>query len=240
MAAQPPAQIVDAATFAAVFQVSRETIERLEVYEALLRAWQKRINLVASTSLNDIWHRHFADSAQLARLIPPEVSTMVDLGSGAGFPGLVLALILGDRSSRPTSMFSRTGQRPQSPGMPYRIALIESDGRKAAFLREAARQTGATVEILATRIENPQTQAKVGCVDLVTARALAPLAKLLPMAAPYFAAGSAGLFLKGRGVQAEIDGARTKFAFGVELVASVTATDGRIAVIRDLQIRKGG
>ena len=212
-------QIVDAAAFASAFKVSRETIERLNLYESVLRLWQRRINLVANATLNEVWHRHFADSAQLAALVPPGAERLVDLGSGAGFPGLVLAILFAD-STLP-------GNR-----QPVKVTLIESDTRKAAFLREVARQTGTAVDILSTRIENPETQVKVGRADVVSARALAPIGRLLGLAGPLFGEQTIGLFLKGKSVQAEIEAARALWAFDVTLVSSVTAEDANIAVIR--------
>jgi 16S rRNA (guanine527-N7)-methyltransferase len=201
--------------FAARFGVSRETIGKLLAYEALLRQWQKTINLVAPSTLDDIWDRHFADSAQLLALAPAEARTWLDLGSGAGFPGLVLAVLLADRGG--TSM-----------------ALIESDTRKAAFLREVARQTGAPVDILCTRIEKSATHAKL---DVITARALAPLPRLLDLAAPYFTADTEGLFLKGREAQAEVDQALKRWDFSVALHQSQTDREGRVVEVRGLKAK---
>lgn len=214
-------KIGNAGEFASAFKVSRETLDRLNLYESALRLWQRRINLVASATLDDVWHRHFADSAQLASWVPPGARSIVDLGSGAGFPGLVLAILF--------SGAARDGQ-----GWP-RVTLVESDTRKAAFLREVARQTGTAVEILSTRIENPETQVKLGKVDVVSARALAPIERLLGLAAPLFGEQTVGLFLKGKSVQAEIEAARALWAFDVTLVSSVTAEDAKIAVIRQVR-----
>jgi 16S rRNA (guanine527-N7)-methyltransferase len=207
--------------FARLFPVSRETIRRLELYENLLKRWQKAVNLVSAATLGDVWHRHFADSAQLAGLVRPGAANIVDLGSGGGFPGLVLAIVLADRA-------------------PVRMTLVESDRRKVAFLSEVARQTGVAVDILAARIESPETQAKIQAVDVVTARALAPLSRLLHLAAPFFAAGTVGLFLKGRGVQREIEEARVGWRFDVELVPSLTEADGHVAVVRELAAKTEG
>jgi 16S rRNA (guanine527-N7)-methyltransferase len=118
--------------------------------------------------------------------------------------------------------------------------LVESDTRKAAFLREVARQTGVAVDILATRIESDETQAKIGSVDVVTVRALAPLSRLLGLAAPLFAAGTVGLFLKGRDVQREIGEARAGWRFEVELIPSLTEADGHVAVVRKLAAKTEG
>ena len=119
--------IAGASDFTRVFEVSRETLEKLEIYAALLRQWQKTINLVAASTVDDVWHRHFADSAQLLALAPKGPLRWLDLGSGGGFPGLVVGLMLAERDG-------------------CRLTLVESDSRKCAFLREAVRQTGlATV-----------------------------------------------------------------------------------------------
>ncbi len=183
------------------------------VYESLLRQWQPAVNLVAPSTLDQIWRRHFADSAQLLALAPPEANAWVDLGSGAGFPGMVLAILLAER-----------------PGA--RVTLVESDSRKAAFLREAARQTHAPAIILCERIENATTQFTVDKIDVVAARALAPLPRLLDLAHGFFQARTVGLFLKGRGVDQEIAEAREGWAFDYELARSITDAEARILVIR--------
>lgn len=208
--------------FQRAFAVSRETADRLVTYESLLRRWQKAVNLVAPRTLGEIWHRHFADSAQLAQLVPQDARSLLDLGSGGGFPGLVLAVVLMERRQ------------------PLRVTLVESDTRKAAFLREATRQTGAPVDILSMRIENPETQRRVGRVDVVTVRALAPLSRLLGLAAPYFGPRTVGLFLKGRDLQGEIDDARVGWQFDVEIVPSMSDPEGQIAVVRNVAAKTEG
>ena len=215
-----PAAITTPEDFARAFGVSRETLERLETYEALLKQWQRTINLVAPSTLSDIWHRHFADSAQLLALAPG-AERWLDLGSGAGFPGLVLAILLAERGHG-------------------RVTLIESDTRKAAFLAEVARRVGVAVDIQGTRIEKSATQAKLGPVDVVTARALAPLPRLLELSAPYFSGPTMGLFLKGREVEAEVEAARQLWDFEPELRQSLTAISGRIVVIRALKAKTEG
>ena len=137
MRGPPPIPIGGQDDFAAAFNVSRETIARLETYEALLRQWQKAVNLVAPSTLDAIWHRHFADSAQLLPLAPG-ARTWVDLGSGAGFPGLVVAILLADRVTHPHP-------RPlpaegEGAAAPTHVTLIESNARKCAFLREVVRK----------------------------------------------------------------------------------------------------
>ena len=182
--------------------VSRETLARLEVYAALLVKWQKAINLVAPASLAHLWHRHILDSGQLVRWGPLD-ALWLDLGSGAGFPGLVLA-IMGVREVR----------------------LVESDARKCAFLREAARITSAPAQIIHARIAEVPPFA----VDVVTARALAPLAKLLGFAAPFLAPQSVALFPKGQDVAAELTEAHRSWRMRVERHPSLT--DERASILR--------
>ena len=188
--------------------VSRETRARLEAYLALLRKWNRRINLVSRASLEDVWRRHVLDSSQLMAYLPPPPAgrprVLLDLGSGAGLPGLVLA-ILG------------AGE----------VHLVEADGRKAAFLREAARLAEAEVEIHACRIE----AVKPFPADVVTARALAPLPRLLALAAPFLAPQGRGLFLKGAQAEAELAAARKDWDFSMESHPSCTYGSGHILVI---------
>ena len=172
---------LDSAGFAALTGVSRETLARLEAYAGLLTQWNQRINLVSQDSLHAAWRRHFLDSAQLLPYLPPDTRSLVDLGSGAGFPGLVLAIL----------------------GMPG-VELVESDARKCAFLREAARIAAAPVRVHHARIEAlPPHQ-----VDVVTARACAPLDRLLVMAQRFIAPHTVCLFLKGERHGEELTAAR--------------------------------
>lgn len=201
--------------FQAAFPVSRETLARLSTYATLLKDWQKTINLVSPGTLPQVWHRHFADSAQLWPLIPDGAQRALDLGSGAGFPGLVLAILLAEK-----------GQ--------CRMTMIESDSRKAAFLREVARQCGVAVDILCSRIELASTHDKVGKVDVISARALAPLDRLIGLAEPFFSSHTKGLFLKGREVEREVEEARRHWFFQLTLEPSRTDPLGRIAVIENL------
>jgi len=229
--------------FASAFNVSRETIARLEVYEALLRHWQKAVNLVAPGTLDAIWHRHFADSAQLLPLAPPGARSWIDLGSGAGFPGLVVAILLA-QSTKPftpplsTSVSSPT-PNPSPQGGGGHITLIESDTRKAAFLREVIRKvdiSGAVaVDVLSIRAESARIKVNASLPRVICARALAPLDKLLGLAAPLSPPGTTGLMCKGKGVAEELRTAEKTWNFNVELVPSVTDRDGRIAVITNLE-----
>ncbi len=211
-----PIRITGPKDFQAHFGVSDETIERLAIYEEQLRLWQKKINLVAPSTMDDIWHRHFADSAQLLELAPKGAEKWVDLGSGAGFPGMVLAIL-------------RAGRGVEGDREPH--ILIESDTRKAAFLGEIARKTSVPVDIAMKRIEISSTQGRDNSVDVVSARALAPLDRLIGLAAPFFGSDTVGLFLKGREVDQEIEAAQLKWRFSCSLIDSLTEAQSRIAVV---------
>jgi 16S rRNA (guanine527-N7)-methyltransferase len=243
--------------FAAAFHASRETIERLVLYEGLLRQWQKAVNLVAPGTLDAVWHRHFADSAQLVPLAPAATRSWIDLGSGAGFPGLVAAILLADPSSSPRLRGEGRGEGQHKAPTPLgaaphpnplpaeergggiaegtHVALIESDTRKCAFLREAARQAGIAVDILSTRAESVTIQVNLSLPRVVSARALAPLDRLLELAAPLSPAGTTLLFAKGREVEKELRVAEKAWNFNVALVPSVTDKHGRIVVISNLE-----
>lgn len=191
----------DAAAFQRATGVSRETLERFTAYEAVLRKWQKSINLVGPKTLDDVWGRHFLDSAQLRPLLPETARVVVDLGSGAGFPGLVLAIL----------------------GVPE-MHLIESDARKAAFLREAARATGVSVTVHNKRIEAvPPFPA-----GAVTARALAPVEDLLSWAHPFLGADGTAVFLKGQNVEDELTATTKYWKMRVERFDSLTDPTGTI------------
>jgi 16S rRNA (guanine527-N7)-methyltransferase len=252
--------------FAAAFDAPPETIERLVLYEQLLRHWQKAVNLVAPGTLDDVWHRHFADCAQLVALAPPAARSWVDLGSGAGFPGLVAAIVMaGGRQGwgegqqprlPPSPRASPTSPRAPSArgegwgeGQPQaapsvrptiRFTLIESDTRKCAFLREVVRRTGIiqagiTVDILSKRAESARTSVNEDLPRVVSARALAPLDRLLELAAPLSPPGTTLLFLKGKEAEREVQLAERRWQFQVALVPSVTDRHGRIAVITNLE-----
>jgi 16S rRNA (guanine527-N7)-methyltransferase len=178
--------------------VSRETLERLENYLELLQRWQAAVNLVGASTLADPWRRHILDCAQIAPHVPRTAATVLDLGSGAGLPGLVLALL----------------------GVPG-VHLVESDQRKAQFLREAARVTQAPVSVHAVRIEELELRA-----DVVTARALAPLPRLLGLASRFLAPQSLCLFLKGETALDELTGARQSWHMQCEIVPSRSGASG--------------
>ncbi len=226
--------------FASAFAVSRETLDRLYRYVDVLVQWQRTINLVAPASLDEVWHRHIADSAQLLPLMRLHRQTLardlgrsgahwLDLGSGAGFPGLVLAILAAGDAAEAADL---------------RVTLLEGSERKCAFLHEAVRQTGIraliAVDIANARIENPTTQSKLGPVQAITARALAPLDRLLALAAPYFGPETAAFFLKGRDADTEIAGAEHGWRFDRRCWPSLTDGAGRIVEIRSLAPGVGG
>ena len=204
--------------FAPAFSnVSRETLDRLEIYESLLIRWQTVKNLVGPSTLPNLWTRHFADSAQLASLAG-ESLVWVDLGSGAGFPGLVMAILLAD-----------------NPGAI--VHLIESDSRKCAFLREVIRATGAPAKIHNARIETVLTD--LNGIQIVTARALTALPGLLELSSPLLEKGAQGLFLKGQDVASELTDASIFSSVDLEFLSSNTDAGARIvrAKWRDVNTR---
>ena len=185
---------------------SRETLDRLDAYVALLTKWQRRINLVAPASLGDVWRRHLLDSAQLAEHLPAVPARHVDLGSGAGFPALVLAIITGRH-----------------------VELIESDGLKCAFLTAAAAETGADVTIHKARIESmPRDPA-----DVITARACAPLTRLLGYAERFRGPETVCLFQKGARVDDELTEAAKSWTMDFRRYPSQTDPQGTLLSFRD-------
>lgn len=202
--------------FARAFGVSRETMVRLAALETVLRRWAPRINLVSRATLEDLWARHIADSAQLVDLAPPRPGVWLDLGAGAGFPGLVIAAILLERAPD------------------CRVILIESDSRKCAFLHAAAREMAVPVAIETARIE----AAHPHLADVVSARALASLDALLGLAARFCHPGTVLLFPKGRTVETELTEARRHWHIEARLHASRTDPLGRIVEVRNYHPRR--
>jgi 16S rRNA (guanine527-N7)-methyltransferase len=200
---------LDAEGFARIFPVSRETLSRLEAYLALLATWSARINLVSRATLADPWRRHILDAAQLRPLIPANAQSLVDLGSGAGLPGLVLAIL------------GLSG---------VAVELVEADSRKCAFLAEAARIAGARVAVRRTRIEAMPARP----FDIVTARALAPLDRLLALAEPFLGEGSLCLFPKGARAAQELTLARRHWTMTVEPIESRSDPRGVVLQLRDI------
>jgi 16S rRNA (guanine527-N7)-methyltransferase len=210
----PPDLAADRARGLALTPVSRETEARLDRFVALLLQWQQHTNLIAPSTEPTIWTRHIADSLQLLALAP-HAKIWVDLGSGAGFPGLVIACALAD-----------------TPGV--QIHLVESIGKKATFLREAARVCDAPAVVHAERIADFVKHAPRR-IDVVTARALAPLNKLLREASPLLKTGATALFPKGQDVAAELTEAAKCWKIQMTLVPSRTDPKARIVVARDPQ-----
>lgn len=201
----------------ALTPVSRETEKRLDAFVALLLKWQKRINLIAPSTIPNIWTRHVADSLQLIDLAP-QARVWVDFGSGGGFPGMPIACVL---AAEPGAM----------------VHLVESNGKKAAFLREAVRVAGVPAKV-------HQEQAEIfgesysEAVQVVTARALSSLKTLCDQAFPFIARGAMGLFPKGQDVDAELTEAAKYWIIDATNVPSKTSQEGCIVVLRSLRPAK--
>ncbi|MBO6717148.1 MAG: 16S rRNA (guanine(527)-N(7))-methyltransferase RsmG [Rhizobiaceae bacterium] len=194
--------------------VSRETFDRLKGFEALFGKWAARINLAAPSTLPQLWDRHILDSAQILPLAPA-AQRWLDLGSGGGFPGAVLAILLHER-----------------PGAS--IALVESNNKKAAFLRNALAQAGAPASVHPVRIEDFGSQKY--SADVVTARALAPLSALLGLAGPWLTEGAKGLFHKGRDYRREVEESRDAWQF--DLVEHPSAIDAASVILEISGLKK--
>lgn len=192
--------------------------DRLVAYVDLVRRWQPAKNLIAPSTLPDIWRRHVADGAQ-AHLAAPDAVRWVDLGSGAGFPGLVTATLIADR-----------------PGA--RVTLVESNGRKGAFLQTVIRELGLPAKVVIGRIESAAERTE-GPVEAVSARALASLETLLGLAEPWLSAGAAAVFHKGRDFESEVNAAVHSWTFDLVEHPSRIEPDGRIAVLTRVCRRTG-
>jgi 16S rRNA (guanine527-N7)-methyltransferase len=208
----------DRARALALTPVSRETIERLDQFVSLLGVWQRTTQLIAASTVPNLWTRHVADSLQLLDLAPT-AQTWVDLGTGGGFPGLVLACAL---AARPGAC----------------VQLVESNSKKAAFLREAVRMTKVPAVVHAMRIAEFAHRFE-GRAEVITARALAPLKLLLDQSFALWTEGAVAVFPKGQDVEAELTEATKYWNMESTLVPSRTDPSGRIVVIRVLQRRPG-
>jgi 16S rRNA (guanine527-N7)-methyltransferase len=193
--------------------VSRETFERLQAFEQLFLKWNRSINLAAPSTLDDVWRRHILDSAQLAR-IAPAAKRWVDLGSGGGFPGLVLGFLLAERAGAS-------------------IDLVESNRKKASFLQSIIGQFGLPARVLAKRIDD--SYSLVSEPEIVTARALAGLPDLLDLSAPWLSKGARALFHKGRDYRTEVEESAHRWAFDLVEHSSMTDPHGVILEITDLR-----
>ena len=194
--------------FAAQTGVSRETLARLKAYADVLGDWNARHNLVSKSTLPDLWHRHLWDSAQLLPLIPEPARTLADLGSGAGFPGLVLAAMRPDLA----------------------VTLHEATTKKCLFLKAAADRMGLKVEVANARLEDLPARP----FDVVTARALSPLPQLLAYAQKFAGPNGVCLFLKGQNVGAELTEASKYWSMKASQVPSQTDPSGAIVIVREL------
>jgi 16S rRNA (guanine527-N7)-methyltransferase len=194
------------------FDVSRESQVRLKLYADLLRKWQAQINLVSRETMSSLWERHVADSLQLRAHIGKGAKSIIDLGSGAGLPGLVLALAYPE----------------------YRVTLIESNGKKAAFLGEVARRAQINVQIIRDRVENVDSEPFRSAAPVITSRALAPLHRLLSLAAPLLETGR-GLFHKGQDVGAELTEAMKSWRIGY--IRHPSVIDSKGVILEILEVR---
>ena len=196
--------------FQELMEVSDGVLERLEAYVALLRKWQPKVNLVASRSLKDVWRRHILDSAQLGPLLPAAGGIVADIGSGAGFPGMVLAI---------TEDHNKT-----------EIHLIESNERKCAFLMEVNRMTQARAIIHHCRVENlPELKA-----DVVTVRGVASMGKLLLYANPMLKKGGQCLFLKGKKWRKELTETKKNWIIKESLIPSLSEPSGMVVKLEEI------
>ena len=193
------------------YNVSHETIEKLQVIVRQLEKWQAHINLVAPSTMNNIWTRHIADSLQLHNLVP-QARRWIDLGSGGGFPGLIVAAAL-------------AGFKDAD------VTLVESNGKKCSFLRETARLANLPVHVIHARIENTLPHLS-GHFDVVSARALASLKTLIDMTAPIISNGTVGIFAKGQDVGQELKSASISWDLEYELVESQTEIGAKIVVVK--------
>ena len=192
--------------------VSRESFAKIDAYVQLLLTWQTKINLIGPSTIEDVWRRHVMDSLQLLPLMQSKTEAVADLGSGAGIPGLVLAL-----------------------GGNLRADLYESNGKKVAFLREAIRQTKANATVHQIRLEALEDHLPAKIPQYVTARALAPLGKLLGWAEPLLKRGTIGLFHKGQGVDSELNETTKFWKIGaIKKHASMTDSDGTILEVKEI------
>lgn len=209
----PVADPEDRAAALRLVKVSHETVVALDQFVALFLKWQNVVQLVAPSTLPTLWTRHIADSLQLLDHIPAESKTIADLGSGGGFPGLILAIALREKKG-------------------VRVHLIESDSRKAAFLSEVVRVLGLRSSVHAERIESAAE--RIGPVDVVTARALAPSPRLFELAAPLIRERTVGLFLKGQDVDRELTEAAKSWNIRSKVAQSLSDPSGKILLVEAL------
>ena len=195
--------------------VSRETFERVSGYLDLLDRWRERINLIGPGEGRHLWRRHVLDSLQLVEQISSEDKSVADLGSGAGFPGLILACALAERAGAS-------------------VTLVENSPRKSEFLRGAGKELGLPVSVLTIRLED----APGALFDVVAARALAPLPKLLGFAASWLKPSGKALLMKGRDTATELAEAREAWTFDLSILDSQSSPEGRVLKVSSLRSRR--
>jgi 16S rRNA (guanine527-N7)-methyltransferase len=193
--------------------VSRETFDTLKTFETQVRRWNAAINLVSKNSLDDLWGRHIADSAQVFRACPSSATSWVDLGSGGGFPGLVVAILA--KEAKPD----------------LNVTLVEADVRKATFLRQAAQALSLKMTVLSARIESLSPQK----ADVLSARALTSLSELLNYAESHLRPEGTAIFPKGARYAEELAQARDAWDFDVEAIPSASDKDAAVLVVRNIQ-----
>ena len=198
-----------------IFDVSRESLKKLDIFVEHLKKWQKSINLVGPKEIDRIWSRHIADGLQLAQAVPDHVKSIADLGSGSGIPGIIIAILL------------------QPHGV--RVHLVESNGKKAAFMRDVIRKIGVEARVHCARIEDVYSQDWVKEIDLVTARALAPLPLLVKLTVPFIENGGEMLFLKGEAVDSELTETAKYWNIEHSLIPSRTNVAGCILSIKEVR-----
>lgn len=198
--------------------VSHETLEHYQIWYDLLSRWNRKINLVARATLHDFWLRHVLDSWQLIGLLPKDTKTVLDMGAGAGFPGLAIAIALNE-----------LGETPDA-----HITLVESNGKKCNFLRTVIRECALPATAVQSRIENLEAKP----YDIITARAFAPLPMLLEYSLPFFAPATTALFPKGETWQSEVETAQANYSFDLKTTNSLTADNAKILTITNLTARE--
>ena len=195
------------------YSVSHETFLKLQTYLSLLKEWQEKFNLVSSSSLEDAWNRHFLDSVQLYKYVPETAKTLADMGSGAGFPGMVLAIIANEKT-------------------PYlKVTLIESVSKKTMYLKEVSEKTQTKVEIVNGRIEELKNKK----FDVLVSRAMSSLDKLLSYALPLCKKETVCIFPKGKKYADELSEAHKKWEFKCKIEPSELSEEGKILIISNLK-----
>lgn len=199
------------------YNVSRETISKLKTYEATLKEWQNRFNLVSKNSLSDAWSRHFLDSVQLIKYVPESTKRLYDFGSGAGFPGMVLAILASEKMPN------------------LKITLIESIKKKTLYLNAVQELCGVNVDIINDRVEN----LKLPQADVITSRAMCDLTKLFSYAYKFSNKKTIMIFPKGKSFQTEIEDAKKHWAFDCKVETNEMCNEGVILVVNNLSPHKG-